>query len=82
LKEKTNALRDRLRHATFAYLSEDAARNIARSEFADFEIMILHSPHDANPSVKGFRMDYWIDEPDTMIRSWETELFSGLGRNA
>lgn len=79
---KEKILRDRLRHATFAYLTEEAARNIARSEFSDFNIMILHSPHGGNPSVKGFRMDYWIDEPDTMIRSWETELYSGLGRNA
>jgi hypothetical protein len=82
LKEK---LADRLRHATHAYLTEDAARHIARTEFADFEILILHSPHDGNPTVgkpgHGARMDYWIDEPG-IVRSWERVLFEGLGRNA
>lgn len=80
-EEQEKILRDRLRHATFAYLSEDAARNIARREFADFEIVILHSPHGSNPSVKGHRMDYWIDEIG-LVRTWETVLYSGLGKNA
>jgi hypothetical protein len=82
---KADILHDRLRHATFAYLNEEAARHIARKEFADFEILILHSKHDANPTlnIRGqtFRLDYWIDEPG-LIRSWETVLFEGLGKNA
>jgi hypothetical protein len=81
LKEKTKELSDRLRRETHAYLNEAAARNIARREFADFEILILHSPHDANPNIRGHRMDYWIDEPG-IIRSWERVLFEGLGKNA
>jgi hypothetical protein len=78
---KEEILSDRLRHATFAYLNEEAARKIARLDFADFEIVILHSPHQANPSVKGYRMDYWIDEPG-LVRSWETVLYQGEGKNA
>lgn len=74
-------LRDRLRHSTFAYLTEEAARNDARREFADFEIIIIHSPNWHNPSVKGHTMDYWIDEPG-LVRSWERVLYSGKGRNA
>jgi hypothetical protein len=81
LKDKQKMLRDRLRHSTFAYLSEAAARDDARREFADFEIQILHSPHGANPGPKGYRMDFWIDEPG-IVRSWERVLFEGLGKNA
>lgn len=78
---KEEILADRLRHATFAYLNEEAARNIARREFTDFNIVILYSPHSSNPSVKGRRMDYWIDEPG-LVRTWEKVLFEGKGRDA
>lgn len=82
---RERALRDRLRHATFAYLNEDAARDVARKEFADFDIIIVHSQHDANPTltIKGkvFHLNYWIDEPG-IVRSWETVVFAGLGRDA
>jgi hypothetical protein len=78
---KEEILKDRLRHASFAYLNEEAARNIARREFADFDIVIVHSPHDGNPSVKGHRMDYWIDQPG-LTRSWETVLYEGKGAKA
>lgn len=85
MKDQRQKLRGKLDHATFAYLNEEAARNIARTEFADFEILIVHSPHDHNPMVgkpgHGARMDYWIDEPG-IVRSWERVLFEGLGRNA
>jgi hypothetical protein len=78
-------LRDRLRHATFAYLDEATARHVARSEFADYNIIIVHSRHDLNPKLyikgKTFRLDYWIDEPG-LVRSWETVLFDGQGKDA
>jgi hypothetical protein len=81
IENQIRSLGDRLRRGNFAYLTEEAARTIARQEFASDDILILHSPHYANPSIKGHRMDYWIDEPG-IIRSWERVLFQGQGKNA
>lgn len=82
---KEEILHDRLRHATFAFRNEEAARHIARTDFADLDIIIVHSKHDANPKhiIKGqvFRLDYWIDEPG-IVRSWERVVYRGLGANA
>jgi hypothetical protein len=81
LKTKEKELSDRLRHSTFAYLTEDAARSDARREFAGFQIAIIHSPHESNPGPAGHRLDYWIDEPG-IVRSWERVVFEGLGSKA
>lgn len=80
--QKAAILRDMLRHASYAYLNEEAARNIARKEFADYDITIIHSPHGGNPIVNGQRADYWIDEAGTVVRTWERVLFEGYGSEA
>lgn len=54
----------------------EEARRHARN-LGETRLMIIYSPHARNKNG-----DYFIDAPDTMIRSWETELFVGLGKDA
>lgn len=68
-----------------AFLTEHGARYSARTKRADEKIVILHSPHDANPrddERPDWRADYFVLEADAMVRSWERVLYEGLGRDA
>jgi len=60
------------------FKSEKDARQFARRERREDQVSIIHSPHQANNNG-----DYFVDSTGCpFIRSWETELYCGLGRNA
>lgn len=62
-----------------AFLTEAGAREAARREWTNDQIVIVYSPHQLNPSDEQGRGDYFIEPAGGMIRTGETVLFNGRG---
>lgn len=59
------------------FLTAEAARAHAAGFLPLKRIVILESRHADNKHG-----NFFIDSPDSMVRSWETVLFVGLGKAA
>jgi hypothetical protein len=60
-----------------AFQSEREARDHATNNLRDVNLSIIHSPHANNQNG-----DFFITEPCTIIRRWETLLFEGASKDA
>lgn len=60
------------------FTSERAAREYAREHYKDTELVIVASFAAGDIKLR----THWIDEPGSMLRSWEQVVFAGKGIKA